>query len=138
MSSSLTFAAALAGLGAVTVLFLLRRRPWAISVGAVLMMILGIVLYEGARALPIEGPPQPPFVLWYGSGNYAWASPDRYSSPRTYAWRVPDGMMRALREGQALKVEGKGGRLRPGSGDSPGKYRWVPLEPENALKEVVD
>ena len=138
MSSSLTFAAALAGLGAVTALFLLRRRPWAISVGAVLMVALGIVLYEGARALPIEGPPPPPFVLWYGSGNYAWASPDRYSSPRTYAWRVPDSMMRALREGQALKVEGKVGSLPPGSGDTPGEYRWTPLEPENSLKRVVD
>ena len=137
--SPLTLAATIAGLGAVTVLFLLRRKAWAISAGAVLMVLLGLVTIDISRALAIKGPPPPPFVLWYGSGDQAWVSPDRYSSRRTYDWKVPDDMMRALREGKALKVEGKGGDGgRPGSGDSPGEYRWTPLEPENSLKQVVD
>lgn len=131
--------AALAALGAVAALWLLRRRVWSISVAAVAMVLVGLVILDAARALPIAGPPAPPFVLWAAGDAYAWASPTRNDAPRTYVWHVPDDMRRALKKGP-LGVEssakGSPGMIQNGGGDfEPGEYKWAPLEPEHSEKD---
>lgn len=136
----LELAGGLAIMGAITAFWALRRRVWAITLGAVLMVLVGLLTIEVSRALPFAGPPQVPFILWAAAPPFSWASPDRDSAPRTYIWTPPAEMLRELRKGAPLKVtarEGKldGNKFIDGVEQTPGKYEWVPLEPEHPEKD---
>ena len=152
---TLGFVAVLAAIAALAAWFALKRRVWSISAAAVAAALAAIWLMVLAQGLPLGGPPPTPFILWAGAQGYAWVSPDRESPPRTYKWTPPADMMRELRKGRPLQVEGKKGKRseqgndpggaqgkdghgkqQPGGESSPSDAFWfTPLEPEHAQKD---
>ena len=133
----LAIAACLAALGALCAWLALRRAVWSISIASVAVALSAVQLIIVAQGLPIDGPPPSPFVLYGAAGPYAWASPGRDASPRTYRWTVPAEMQRELRKGSPLDVEGEkanGKKAEAGNDNAPTIWRWTRLEPEGATK----
>lgn len=133
-------AVGLAVIGGLIAFLALKRIVWAISVAAVVGVLTGLQLIAMASALPIQGPPPVPFVLWAATGGYAWASPDMpNNAPRTYLWEVPPDMLRDLKQGNPLFVEGTEASEEPQANqeednDAQTFFRWSKLEPEDAVK----